>query len=223
MFYLGDESCRLGTTQKKHFCFWSINIFLFCCGLAWGCVAAGRSSFSRQLAMFRTRRERKESAAFFFIALLSNFFSFIQFSKKKCFEILLIFPKPKKMYAAGLSSSLHSKVTISSFNNIAQKHCNCYYEDYIIVSERTFNLLPYAYQCALAKLSKLITKASSLEAQRELFESFSKKFTLHVEILRFWKGWVFLQKIFCWKKNFWKFKIRFGFVKSHFENICFWV
>uniref|UniRef100_A0AC34FIZ3 Uncharacterized protein n=1 Tax=Panagrolaimus sp. ES5 TaxID=591445 RepID=A0AC34FIZ3_9BILA len=88
------------------------------------------------------------------------------------------------MYAAGL---LSSKVTISSFNNIAQKRSYCYYEDYIIVSERTFNLLPYAYQSALVKLSKLLTKATNLETQRELFESFSKKFTLHVEILKLWK------------------------------------
>uniref|UniRef100_A0AC35EUJ2 Uncharacterized protein n=1 Tax=Panagrolaimus sp. PS1159 TaxID=55785 RepID=A0AC35EUJ2_9BILA len=87
------------------------------------------------------------------------------------------------MYAAGLS--LHSKVTISNFPNISQKQF--FYEDYIIVSEGIFNSLPYAYQSALVKLSKLVTNATTLEARRELFESFSKKFTLHVEILKVWK------------------------------------
>lgn len=55
-----------------------------------------------------------------------------------------------------------------------------------IVLENPFKYC-HVYRCAVDKLSSLLRKTTDIEVQRELFQSFARKFTLSPELLRKWK------------------------------------
>uniref|UniRef100_A0AC35GJS0 Uncharacterized protein n=1 Tax=Panagrolaimus sp. PS1159 TaxID=55785 RepID=A0AC35GJS0_9BILA len=71
---------------------------------------------------------------------------------------------------------------------------------WMLVNKSDYNKLPSRYKYDLEKLSEAINAESAmdsaliasdihpiLEKQRKLFETFSKKYTMHIEILRKWK------------------------------------